>query len=107
MKEKFKKIISFYGINHQQRKFQEEVFELQEAINKYEFAYDDNVEMLMLDGMEKWDLDVLEENIIQEIADVCVMLHQFVEYYQINPLDISRVMGQKIDRQLDRMKEEK
>ena len=96
MKEDLLKIINHYGVNHQQRKFQEEVFELQEAITTH------SVEMFECVPSTKY--------IVEEIADVLVMLNQFVEYYGkyygIQTSDIYMIMEQKIDRQLERIKGE-
>ena len=90
MKDKFLKIINNYGVLNQVRQFNEECYELTEAIFDYEYTETPN--------------EKLKEHITEEIADVVVMLHQFAEYYKINPLDISRVVAQKVDRQLDRMR---
>ena len=46
-------------------------------------------------------------NIIEEIADVLVMLRQIQYYYGISDEDIEAVMNYKIGRQLDRIKGEK
>lgn len=105
MREDLLKIINYYGVNHQQKKLNEEAYELNEAI--------------MIMQMKKWDLEsgspevvesVLNDlrlHIAEEMADVCVMLHQFKEYYDIKPFEIYNVMEQKIKRQIERMKEEK
>lgn len=97
MKAKFLKIIKHYGVNHQQRKLEEEVFELQEAITLYEWDHK------MTCGADAF---YHKEHIVEEIADVCVMLHQFVEYYRITPVEIYRFMEQKIGRQIERIKNE-
>ena len=102
MKDKLLKIISHYGINNQQRKLQEEVFELQEAIIKYEdYAYE-NYDY----GVGKVEWGKWREHIAEEITDVLVMLKQFQYYYEITDGKIEKVMEFKIDRQLERMKSE-
>lgn len=40
---------------------------------------------------------------IQEMADVTVMLKQFQYYYEISDEEIEEVMKQKIERQLKRI----
>lgn len=92
MEEKLLKIINHYGVDNQQRKLAEEVFELNEAIINAEF----------LPFKDKKDID----HIAEEIADVAVMLLQFKEYYHIDGNDILKIMNAKIDRQLKRMEEE-
>lgn len=98
MEEKLLKIISFYGINHQQRKLQEEVFELNEAII--------NAENNRLVGISRNPSELAIKHIAEEIADVEVMLLQFKEYYHIDGNDILKIMNKKIDRQLKRIEEE-
>ena len=73
MEEKLLKIINKFGINNQQRKLAEEVFELNEAIIKHEELYE-------IDGYSN---DKYREHIAEEIADVTIMLLQFKEYYNI------------------------
>ena len=90
MEDKLLKIINHYGVNHQQRKLQEEVFELNEAIIRAENKYE-----------PIQDID----HIAEEIADVEVMLLQFKEYYHIDGNDILKIMNEKIDRQLERMED--
>jgi len=97
MEEKLLQIIQRYGVNHQLRKFNEEAFELEEAII-YERATSNY-------GDEKNDYKCIK-HITEEIADCLVMLNQFVEHYEIQESDIYMIMEQKIDRQLERMKEE-
>lgn len=99
MRENLLKIINNYGVIPQLKHLNSEVFELSEAIIEYEN-----------DCNYVPELETLEEgkrHITEEIADVLVMLNQFVEYYEIQESDIYMIMEQKIDRQLDRMKEEK
>lgn len=93
-KEKLLKIINHYGVNHQQRKLAEEVFELQEAIIEYEceeFKTTENEEHLI-------------KCISEEIADVMVLLNQFAFYYDIKLEDINNMMSYKVNRQLERIK---
>lgn len=79
------KIINHFGVNPQQRKLQEEVFELQEAITKFE----NNV----------GDVREIEE----ELADVYVLLKQFKEYYEINDEVLMLNIRNKLNRTLERV----
>lgn len=100
MKEELLKIIKHYGVNNQQRKLQEEIFELQEAITKY------NV-ILSLEPAEYFsDASLGKNHIAEEIADVCVMLREFMEYYDITQDEISILMEYKINRQIERIANE-
>ena len=97
------KIINFYGVSNQLKHFNSEVFELTEVVINYETinSYDKEDSNFKTYGNE-----ILIEHIIEEIADVLVMLTQFVYYYEINFDKIKEVANQKIDRQLKRMESE-
>lgn len=99
MKEELLKIINNYGINHQLRKFNEETYELIEAIIKYEEAKYDYFEKYICHE----NRDISTNNIAEEIADVTVMLKQFQYYYGIEDKEIEEVMKYKVERQLERI----
>ncbi len=92
MSEDLLKIINHYGIIPQLKYFQSEIFELNEAIIRHD--------------QEAYPSDIATEHITEEIADVLVMLSQFMEYYKIEPYDIHMTMEQKINRQLERIEGE-
>ena len=100
MKEDLTKIISHYGVNDQQRKLAEEVFELQEAITTHELKNSVSYEIPLTEIVET------KEHIAEEIADVAVMLKQFRIYYNISDKTINTIMRKKIARQLERIKNE-
>ena len=100
MKENLLKIIKHYGVLPQLKYFQSEVFELNEAIIKKETEYQ------FCETTVKKDRENLK-HIAEEIADCMVMIHQFIEYYKIDNNDICNIMQRKIDRQLERIKNEK
>ena len=102
MSEDLLKIIMHYGVNAQQRKLAEEVFELQEAIYQYE-AQKEACENI---GCSTIHVDKCKEHIAEEIADVMIMLGQFVYYYDINERNINKIADYKIKRQLERIKNE-
>ena len=97
MKDDLLEIIQHYGVNPQQRQFNEEVFELQEAILEYE--RDENKFYPEVDK-------ALKEHITEEIADCLVLLKQFQVYYDISAEQIKEIMKFKTKRQLERMKNE-
>lgn len=84
MKNKLLTIFNTYGKSHQLSKLLEEVGEFIETVMNED-----------------------KENMVQEMADVSVMLEQFKAYYDLDDMHISEVMHQKIDRQLDRIEKEK
>lgn len=102
MKENLLKIINHYGVNAQQRQFAEEVFELQEAIYQY-IAQKEACENI---GCSTIHVDKCKEHIAEEIADVAVMIKQFQYYYGIDNEFIVTLMRGKVNRQLERIKNE-
>lgn len=100
MKNKLLQIINHYGIDKQLKYIHSEYFELDEAILKYESG--NYLGDLNYEESEK----KAKEHIIEEIADVMVMLKQFQYYYGIEDKQIEEIMKFKIDRQLNRIKEE-
>jgi len=85
--DKLFEIINHYGVIPQLRQFNEECFELIEAIYEHEFEQVSN-----------------KEHIIEEIADVFVMLEQFIVYYDIDyKKEIMPIEDFKIERQLGRI----
>ena len=84
MENKLLTIFNTYGKSHQVSKLLEEVGEFIETVMNED-----------------------KENMVQEMADCTVMLKQFQYYYGIEDKEIEEVMKEKIDRQLERIKEGK
>lgn len=87
----YKKIIEHYGVRKQLKKLSEEVYELQEAVIEY-------------------GLMPCEENkgqVVEEMADVMVLLKQFADWFEITPEKIAEIMLNKVDRTLERINKEK
>lgn len=84
MKEKLDKIFSFYGYNHQANKLVEECAELVLAIAK-----DDT------------------ENMIEEMADVTILIEQFVEHFANYKEKFEKIREHKINRTIERVRFEK
>ena len=101
MKENLLKIINHYGVLSQLKQFNEEAYELIEAIRNYEYQYD-ACEVI---GCKEHHIEKEKEHIAEEIADCMVMIHQFIEYYKIDGNDILRIMNEKIDRTISRIEE--
>ena len=103
MKEDILKIINHYGVKHQLKYFQSEVFELNEAI------VETKMKMREMEGktpeIVEPTLETYRLHIAEEIADVMVMLKQFQYYYKISDEEIEDVMKYKVQRQLERIGE--
>jgi NTP pyrophosphatase (non-canonical NTP hydrolase) len=89
--EKLKKIINTYGVAHQLKYFQSEVYELTEAL---------------LESVITKSPWIGTDHIAEEIADVMVMLKQFQLYFDIGDKEIKDIMEFKIDRQIGRIEKE-
>lgn len=98
MKDRLLQIINHYRVIPQLKYFQSEIFEMNEAIIKYE-----NIP----NGIYEHIKNEYKEHIAEEIADITVMLKQFQYYYGIEDKEIEEVMKYKIDRQLERIENEK
>ena len=96
MKDNLLKIIDHYGINNQLRKFNEESFELQEAIINHGWT---------IMSFEKLS-EKTKENIAEEIADCYVILEQFRQNFGISNEELEKIMKYKIERQLERIENE-
>lgn len=100
MREDLLKIIKHYGVNAQQRQLAEEVFELHEAITTHELKNSVSYEIPLT------ELTDTREHIAEEIADVMIMLNQFKAYYGIQNETILVFMRGKVNRQLERIRNE-
>lgn len=97
MEDKLLQIMDHFGIDTQQRKLMEEVFELQSAITIHEMALSNEYEIPLT------YIVGTKEHITEELSDVIVLLLQLKEYYQINGYDILNQINKKIDRTIERI----
>lgn len=113
--KKLRKIVNHYGIKKQLKHFQSEVYELNEAI----FDYNKTSISEFIGGICREVTNVFasvynvpktkdprKEHIIEEIADVTVMLKQIQLHYNISNNEVNDVMKSKVERQLKRIEEE-
>ena len=98
-----KKIADTYGYDAQSRQCIEEMAELTQAINKMWRAKNNAVNATI--STEIMDTIFLnnKKNLIEEIADVQIMLWQMA--YLLNA-DVTPIIEQKLDRQLERIESE-
>lgn len=97
MEDYFLKIIEHFGVNNQQRKLQEEIFELQEAITIYEFKKTVEYEIPL------FEIVGTREDIIEEMADVFILLGQFKSFFDVSDEELKETMVKKMYRTLDRI----
>ena len=100
IKEKIKRIADTYGYDVQSRQFIEEMAELAQAINKF-WRKDLKRGQLTTLGVPIGSPQEL--SIIEEIADVQIMLWQMA--YLLNA-DVVPIIEQKLDRQLERIEKD-
>ena len=99
MEEKLEQIIKHYGYSNQLKKLSEELYEFQEAVITYELDWqstDTTQRMIKAD----------QKHILEEFADVMVLMEQFRLAYEIDNDEVIKIMKQKIDRQINRIKQE-
>ena len=102
LNEKLKSIIEYYGYRNQLKKFNEESFEVIEAVMDLEEQILTCCECGCSGQHTKHEREHLEE----EIADALVLLNQFIYYYDLNENNIMDTVYKKTDRQLARIEEE-
>lgn len=91
---KIEKIADHYGLQHQLYKSVEELIELVQAIQDYSFKL----------GMR--DDEISTEHVVDEIADVKIMIAQ-LEYLLELEEEVNDRVEFKLNRQMDRIKLEK
>lgn len=100
MEKKCLEIARYYGFDAQTNQLIEECAELIQAINKYKRQF--------LRGQpvrESSDVKTPRDMIVEEIADVEVMLCQIKQLFGITELEIEDVAERKIERTMMRMVE--
>ena len=91
MKEELLKIINHYGTDNQKRKLVEEVYELLDALAEINYSssnFSNNVERMI-------------NHVVEEMADVLVLIEQFRLYWNIDMDDIEKIFKQKVIRTIN------
>lgn len=106
MNLKIKKIADYYGFARQSRQLSEECAEIIQAVNKYHRCNEkirggDNIMLSVSDS------NMLIQNIVEEIADVEIMLEQIKYLLNINNDAVNKIKDNKLDRQIARIKKER
>ena len=87
MKEDLLKIIEHFGVVNQLKKLNEECYEVVESIRNY----------------EENKIDIFKEHIVEEIADLMVILEQFKWHYDLTSEEITKIFWNKVNRTLERI----
>lgn len=97
MQEKIKRIANCYGLAKQQRQLSEECAELIQATSKFVRLQEESYKLTV-------DWKYLQ-NVIEEIADVEIMLEQMKYLLHINSEAIEEIKKNKLDREVGRIEE--
>lgn len=105
MLEKIKRIANHYKFSRQSRQLTEECAELIQAVNKYH-RYREllNNRDEILTSTE--DNGLLIQDIVEEIADVEIMLEQMKHLLNIDTGAVEIIKVNKVNRQLERIEKE-
>lgn len=95
MDERIKQIAYHYGYGKQKMQLMEEMGELMQAVSKFGRAEE---------RLEKYNAKL---NLIDELVDVQIMIDQFRELFYVSPEYFERKYNLKLERQMNRVKEEK
>lgn len=104
IRQKVEFISDYYGYDAQSRQCIEEMAELTQTINKFwrkhldcgKIEFPNDTDAVPYFGKEY-------DNLVEEIADVQVTLYYLRHFLKC---DIKNIMNEKLDRQMDRIKEE-
>lgn len=102
-RQKIQKIAQTYGYDAQSRQCIEEMAELTQAINKFWRKALKCGKWKQPDGEKYITMSPTYDNLVEEIADVQIMLWQLE--YLLNA-DTSTIIQQKLDRQTERIERE-
>lgn len=97
--EAIEKIANTYGFSKQSRQLSEECAELIVAVNKYHRE----IKKPSHTPSDCIDKQYLSLQIIEEIADVTIMLEQIKHLLKLDDNDIELFIEQKLNRQLERI----
>lgn len=96
--QKIQYIADHYGYDPQSRQLIEEMAELTVALNKAWRKTFDTVDKIP--NMDD------EERIVEEIADVEIMITQIEYFFGVSAMKLNNMIEQKLNRQIERIKQE-
>lgn len=107
MHKKIRYILNYFGIKNQLKKFNEEVFELNETVirflNKGAIEYViENISHTVA-GLLNIEPTDYKKNIKEELADVYLMLKQIQLYFDISEEELQKNVEYKVNRTINRI----
>lgn len=105
MKDKIRRIANHYKFEMQSRQLSEECAELIQAINKY-YRYNERLVMPVDILTSTDDINMLIQHIVEEIADVEIVMEEIKHLLNINPEAIEEIKKFKVDREIGRIEQE-
>lgn len=96
-------IINHFGVRAQMKKCNEEMYEFLEAVDNFEDGLIEMENPHSYIGEE--ELKILREHVIEEMADVLILLTQFVALYRIDSDELNKHVSFKLKRTLDYINE--
>lgn len=105
MHKKIRYILNYFGIKNQLKKFNEEVFELNETVIRFlnkgaiEYAIE-NVSHIVA-GLLNIEPTDYKKNIKEELADVHLMLKQIQLHFNISEEELQKDIGYKVNRTIN------
>ena len=107
MHKKIRYILNYFGIKNQLKKFNEEVFELNEEVIKYinKGVIETTLENIsyVVDGVFNREHTDYKKYIKEELADVHLMLKQIQLHFNISEEELQKYISYKVNRTIKRI----
>lgn len=92
-------IMDYFGYRNQMKKLHEECYEFLEAVDNYEDL------LMMIKDIPEKDERVARDFVIEEIADMLIIITQFIAKYKIGKWEVDKHIDYKLDRTLMRIED--
>ena len=92
-------IMNYFGYRNQMKKLNEECYEFLEAVDNYEDL------LMMIKNIPEKDKNVARGFVIEEIADIVILLTQFIAKYDIKKDEVDKYIKHKLDRTIMRIED--
>lgn len=92
-------IMNYFGYRNQMKKLNEECYEFLEAVDNYEDL------LMMIKDIPEKDRLVARDFVIEEMADMLILITQFTAKYEIAEYEVDKFIDYKLDRTIMRIKD--